>query len=250
MSVKRLRPVPSDIDIAQSAELLPIVEVAKRARTRRGRPRPLRQAQGQDPPRRPRPNQGPAEGPLRRRDRHQPDAARGGQDHYHHRALPGLQRPREAGLYRHPPALHGADLRDQGRGRRRRLFAGRPDGGIQPPPDRRYPRRGRRPQPDGRGHRRPQAPRIPQERESSSGILPGKGRTCLPPARTAASKSSASIRERPRGLLRAEKLRFPYLDIDDQRLLAAGGRRQRFVAAQHRHGAGRAAGRPDPSERV
>ena len=49
----------------------------------------------------------------------------------------------QEGLYLHPPAVHGPHLWHQGRRGRRRLLADRADGGFQPAPHRRYPRRGR-----------------------------------------------------------------------------------------------------------
>ena len=57
-----------------------------------------------------------------------------------------------------PPAVDGADVRHQGRRRRRRLQPGDPDGVAQPPPDRRLPRRHRRPQPAGGDDRQPSPP--------------------------------------------------------------------------------------------
>ena len=50
-------------------------------------------------------------------------------------------------------------VRDQGRRRRRRLQPGHPDGGLQPPPDRRHPRHRRRAQPRRGVHRQPHPPR-------------------------------------------------------------------------------------------
>ena len=48
----------------------------------------------------------------------------------------GLSRDRPAGHRGDPPVLDGSDVRDQGRGRRRRLQPGRPLRGVQPPSDR------------------------------------------------------------------------------------------------------------------
>ena len=50
-------------------------------------------------------------------------------------------------------------VRDQGRRRGRRLLPGHPDGGLQPPPDRRRPRDRRRAQPRRGLHRQPHPPR-------------------------------------------------------------------------------------------
>ena len=54
-----------------------------------------------------------------------------------------------------PPALAGADLRHQRRCGRRRLQPGGADGGLQPAPDRRHPRHHRGARPDCGGDRRP-----------------------------------------------------------------------------------------------
>ena len=53
----------------------------------------------------------------------------------------GPRTARQEGLHLHPPAHDGPDLRHQGRRGRRRLRAGHPDGGLQPPPHGRHPRR-------------------------------------------------------------------------------------------------------------
>ena len=58
-----------------------------------------------------------------------------------------------------PPAVAGADLRHQGRRGRRRLQPGGADGGLQPAPDRRHPRHHRGARPDRGGDRRPHAAR-------------------------------------------------------------------------------------------
>ena len=72
----------------------------------------------------------------------------------------GLNRIGTQGVGQHPPAVARAGLRHQGRGGRRRLQPGHPDGGLQPPPDRRRARDRRRAQPR-RGVPRQQPP--PQE---------------------------------------------------------------------------------------
>jgi len=59
----------------------------------------------------------------------------------------GLRRHREKSGRHDPPALHGADLRHQGRGGGRRVQPDRPHGRLQPPPHRRHPRGERRAQP-------------------------------------------------------------------------------------------------------
>ena len=84
----------------------------------------------------------------------------------------GLNRIGKAAVA-HPPAVARPGLRDQGRRRRRRLQPGHPDGGLQPPPDRRRPRDRRGPQPRGRLHRQPPPPRQPA-RASTRSRSPGR----------------------------------------------------------------------------
>jgi hypothetical protein len=50
MPVKRVYPVPSDIEIAQMAELIPIVEIAAKVGLSEDDLDPLRQVEGQGPP--------------------------------------------------------------------------------------------------------------------------------------------------------------------------------------------------------
>ena len=85
----------------------------------------------------------------------------------------GLGYVGQEGHHLHPAAVHGPDLRHQGRSRRRRVRPGRPDGGLQPPPDRRHPRRRRRSQPARRGHRLAHAPRRRAGRREADQGLPG-----------------------------------------------------------------------------
>ena len=83
--------------------------------------------------------------------RHHPHPRRRGQDH-HHRGPDG--RPaqnRQKRRSRPAGAVSGAGVRPQGRSHRRRLGAGGPHGGHQPPFHRRLPRHRRRQQPAG-GH--------------------------------------------------------------------------------------------------
>ena len=71
----------------------------------------------------------------------------------------GLNQIGQQGGGLHPPAVARPGVRDQGRRRRRRLQPGHPDGGLQPPPDRRRPRDRRGPQPRGGVPRQPPPPR-------------------------------------------------------------------------------------------
>jgi formate--tetrahydrofolate ligase len=70
------------------------------------------------------------------------------------------------------PSL-GPGLRDQGRCRRRWLQPGHPDGGLQPPPDRRRPRDRGRAQP---GCGVPRQPPPPRQRARASTSTPSSGR--------------------------------------------------------------------------
>ena len=74
------------------------------------------------------------------RHRHHPDAGRRGQDHDHGRAWRCAERDRQEGHDLHSRAVAWALLRGEGRRRRRRLRAGRADGGHQPAFHRRLPR--------------------------------------------------------------------------------------------------------------
>ena len=132
-----------------------------RPRDRRRRARAVRPDQGEGDARGDRPARGGASArQVRRRHRDHPDAAGRGQVDDLGRARPGPQRHRQEGRGQHPPAVARTGLRDQGRGGRRRLQPGHPDGGLQPPPDRRRPRHRGRAQPR-RGVPRQQPP--PQE---------------------------------------------------------------------------------------
>ena len=67
--------------------------------------------------------------------------------------------PGQERVHLHPPAQPGADLWHQGRRSRRRLQPGDPDGGFQPAPDRRHPCHHGSQQPAGGGHRCAHVPR-------------------------------------------------------------------------------------------
>ena len=97
-------------------------------------------------------------GQVRRRLRGHPHAAGRGQDHHHGRARPGVLAHREAGHGGDPAALHGPDVRDQGRRGGWRLQPGRTDGDPQPAPHRRLPRGHGGAQPAVRGARQPPPP--------------------------------------------------------------------------------------------
>ncbi len=160
MSVKIENPVPSDLEIAQAAELKPILEIAAAL------------GLGDDDL----DLYGKYKAKIhldvleRLADRPQgkyvdvtaitPTPLGEGKTTTTVGLTPGAGRaPGQEGRHRHPPALAGADLRHQGRRGRRRLQPDHPDGGLQPAPDRRHPRHHRGAQPAGRGDRRAHVPR-------------------------------------------------------------------------------------------
>ena len=138
---------PSDLEIARAAT----AEAAARDRVgdgyRRAPARAVRLEPRQDPPGGDRGAERSSEGEVRRRHGDHADTARRGQDHDDRRPRAGDEAHREAFGDRLAPTVDGPDVRHQGRCGRRRLQPGHPDGPAQPAPDRRLPRRHRRPQP-------------------------------------------------------------------------------------------------------
>ena len=127
------------------------MERHRRADGHRARaPRAVRRQRRQGQPRRRGSPGGSAARPLRRGDRRDPHAARGGQDHDDGRARTGPRLHRAAGDHRHPAGLHGPHLRDQGRRGGRRLQPGGPLREPEPAPDGRPARGHGRQQPPGR----------------------------------------------------------------------------------------------------
>ena len=119
---------------------------------------PLRRRRGQGQAlRRRRTRRAPA-GQVRSRDRHHPDPTRRGQDDGDHRPRPGHVAHRALGDREHPSALHGAHIRHQGWGGRRRLQPSRAHGADEPAPDGRLPRGDRRQQHARRPRRQPPLP--------------------------------------------------------------------------------------------
>ena len=159
-------PVPSNIEIAQHAKMRPIVAARPRAAgDSRGSPRALRALQGEGVARLSRAAQGPtatASWSWSRRSR---------------RRRPARARPRPPSGWAmrstarqagdHLPARAGAraGVRHEGRRRRRRLLAGRADGGHQPALHRRLRRHRARQQPARGAHRQPH---LPRQRSSAS----------------------------------------------------------------------------------
>ena len=131
-------------------------EADRRSRARPRHPRrgrlQLRALQGQDRPQLAQPDR-PARRPADPRHRGHADHRRRGQDDHHGRPRRRAQPHRQEGRHLPPRAVARPVLRHEGRGGRRRLQPGDPDGGHQPPFHRRLRRDRRRQQPprgDGR----------------------------------------------------------------------------------------------------
>ncbi len=157
----------------------------------RGRARAVRPLQGEDLALDPR----TVGRPPRRQARHHhgdhADEGRRGQDHHVDLARAGHGEDRQGRDAVSPRAVDGPGLRDQGRRQRRRLRPGRPDGGDQPPLQRRLPRRPGRPQPPRGRPGRVDLPRQPARHR------PGVRDLAEDPRR---ERSRASLRRRrPRG---------------------------------------------------
>ena len=177
---------PSDLEIARS--VTPAADRRHRGRARhpRRRARAVRADEGKGEARRDHPARGRATArQVRRRHRDHPDAARRGQVDDDGRPRPGAQPDRPEGVGEHPPAIARPGVRDQGWGCRWRLQPGHPDGGLQPPSDRRRPRHRRRAQPGRRFPRQQPPPQEPAGHRSARDPLaarPGHQRS-RPPAR-------------------------------------------------------------------
>ena len=150
---------PSDLDIARSAPMKPLAEIAEQMGIGEHLLEPygrnvakIRLEAIDDLAR-------PATGALRGRHGDHPDAARRGQDDDDGRPRPGDEARRQAGRDQRPPTVDGPDVRHQGRCRRRRLQPGPADGTAQPAPHRRLPRRHVGAQPARRDGRQPPVPR-------------------------------------------------------------------------------------------
>ena len=136
----RMAEFKSDIEIARAAKKKPIQEIGAKARHSRRAPAALRPRQGKDLGRVHRlqaRRQGRQADPGHR---DQPDAGRRRQDHHDGRPRRRAEPHRQEGDHLHPRGVARAEFRRQGRCRRRRLCAGRADGGHEPPFHRRFPR--------------------------------------------------------------------------------------------------------------
>ena len=144
----------SDLEIAQSAALKPIVEVAReKLGVSRGTSRSLRSHQGQTILRSPELPRGEARRQADPGHGDHADPRRRGQDHDDGRARRRAQSSGQAGHRLPARTQPGALLRDEGRRGRRRLCASGADGGDQPPFHWRLPRDRRRQQSAGRDDR-------------------------------------------------------------------------------------------------
>ena len=120
----------------------------------RRRARALRSVPREGRPLDPRPAGRPARRQADHHDRDHADEGRRGQDHHVALAHAGHGEDRQGRRALPARALDGTGVRHQGRRHRRRLRAGRADGGHQPPLQRRLPRGHGGPQPAGVGARR------------------------------------------------------------------------------------------------
>ena len=166
----------SSLEIAQEATLRPIADVAEeagiepdelelygryKAKVDLSDPRAARRPPGRED---------------RQRHRDHADAGRRGQDDDVRRAHAGARPARPQAGARAPRGVARARLRDQGRRGRRRLHAGRPDGGPEPPLHRRPARDHGRQQPARGVDRRPPAAR---QRAPASTRSPISWRRCM-----------------------------------------------------------------------
>ena len=155
--------MPSSLEIAQEATLRPIAEIAEELGLQPDEYDLYGQVQGQGRP----VGRGPARGPARRkarlRHRDHADEGRRGQDDDLRLAHAGARPHRPAGGALPARGLARPRLRDQGRRGRRRLRAGRPHGGPEPPLHRGHPR-DRGGQQPARGHARGAPPAREQAR--------------------------------------------------------------------------------------
>ena len=144
---------PSSLEIAQEAKLRPITEIAAAAGLEPDELDPYGTVQGQGLPLGARAARGPARREARLRDRDHADEVRRGEDDHLGLADAGPRRDRPQARALPARGVARPGVRDQGWSRRRRLRAGRADGGHEPPLHRRHPRHRRREQP-ARGHAR------------------------------------------------------------------------------------------------
>ena len=123
----------SSLEIAQEATLRPITDVAEEAGIEPDELELYGRVQGEGRPLDPRAARRPAGREDRQRHGDHADAGRGRQDDDGRRAHAGARPAGPPAGARAPRGVARARLRDQGRSRRRRLHAGRADGGPEPP---------------------------------------------------------------------------------------------------------------------
>ena len=139
----------SGLEIAQEADLRPITEIAASAGIPDDVLEPFGRYRAKVDLVDPRPAGRPARRQAGHHDGDHADEGRRGQDHDVDLADAGPREDRQGRPALPPRTLDGSGVRHQGRRHRRRLRAGRADGGHQPPLQRRLPRRHGRPQPAG-----------------------------------------------------------------------------------------------------
>ena len=132
--------VKSDIEIARAAKKKPILEIGAETRNSDRTSASLRPRQGKDHRRFHRSREGQQGRQADPGHRDQSDAGRRRQDDHHGRPRRRAEPHRQEGRGLHPRGLARTLFRRQGRRRRRRLCAGRADGGHEPPFHRRFPR--------------------------------------------------------------------------------------------------------------
>ena len=154
---------PSDLDIARSVTPRPIVDIAAELGHPRRRARAVRADQGQGDARRDHPARGraAARASTSSSRRSRPTPLGEGKSTTTVGLAQGLNRiGHRASVNIRQPSL-GPVFGIKGGAARRRLQPGHPDGGLQPPPDRRRPRHRGGPQPGRRVHRQQPPPQEP-----------------------------------------------------------------------------------------
>ena len=159
----------------------------------RRRARALRPVPREGRPLDPRPTGRPARRQADHHDGDHADESGRGQDHHLALAHAGHGEDRQGRRALPPRALDGTGVRHQGRRHGWRLRAGGPDGGHQPPLQRRLPRGHGRPQPPGIGARRLALLREPagDRRHAASR---GRGRSTSTRASSATPSSASEAR--------------------------------------------------------
>ena len=193
----------SSLEIAQDAELEPIDEIGERLGLEPEEIEPYGRYKSKISLAALERLAGPSRRQARLRHRDDADQGRRGQDDDLGRADRGhgLHRPQPGPLPAR--AVGGPGVRDEGRGRRRRVRPGRPDGGPEPSLHRRHPRDRRRQQPARRDPRRLDPARQPAPHRRAAGDLEASRRH----ERPGAAAGDAGARRRRQRLPARDRLR-------------------------------------------